>query len=100
MEGRVALFYRKTMQVSSWKIRTKITGSCPCIVLALFELERENNSEKKNSSFLIAKMYDFNFYKQLLARVVRRSRNNLFKQEKVFQISRVILATEQSMKSF
>ena len=31
---------------------------------------------------------------------VRQSGNNLFKQEKVFQISGVILATEQSIKSF
>ena len=31
---------------------------------------------------------------------VRRSGNNLFDKEKVFQISGVILATEQSIKSF
>ena len=31
---------------------------------------------------------------------IRRSGSNLFEQEKVFQISGVILATEQSIKSF
>ena len=31
---------------------------------------------------------------------VRRSRNDLFEQEKLFQISGVILETEQSIKSF
>ena len=46
------------------------------------------------SSFLIAKTYDINFYQQLF------DGNNLFKQENVFQISSVILATEQIIKSF
>ena len=44
--------------------------------------------------FLIAKTYGINFYQQLF------DGNNLFKQENVFQISSVILATEQSIKSF
>ena len=45
-------------------------------------------------------MLIINFYQQVLASVVRQSGNNLFKQEKVFQISCAILATEKSIKSF
>ena len=42
-------------------------------------------------------MYDINFYQQLLARVCSTKRKQFVK---VFQISGVILATEQSIKSF
>ena len=45
-------------------------------------------------------MYDINFYQQLLARVCSTKWKQFFKQEKVFQVSGVILATEQSIKSF
>ena len=40
----------------------------------LFEIERENDSEKKESSFLIAKMCDISFYQQLLERVCSTKR--------------------------
>ena len=45
-------------------------------------------------------MYDISFHWQFLAGVCSISRNNLLGQEKVFQIGGVILATEQSIKSF
>ena len=62
VDGWAALFYRKTLQVGFWKIRT-------------LSLERESDSEKKkNSSFLVAKMYDINSYQLLLARVCSTKR--------------------------
>ena len=37
-------------------------------------------------SNILAKMYEITFYHQPLARYVKRSGNNLFEREKVFQI--------------
>ena len=52
---------------------------------------------KNISSFLLAKMYEINFHHQLLARV--SCRNILLALEKVLQIIRIVLETEQSIKS-
>ena len=48
---------------------------------------------------ILAKMYEIIFYHQPLARYVQRSRSNLFEREKVFQIIRIVLPSEQSIKS-
>ena len=100
--GAIALFYRKTLQVCFWKITILITGSCACIVLVLFSLERESGSEKRNIFlFLIAKICMILVYISSFQRgYVRRCGSNMFEQEKVFQISGVILAAEPSIKSF
>ena len=45
-------------------------------------------------------MYDINFISNFQRGFVRRNGNNLFKHEKVFQISGVTLAIEQNIKSF
>ena len=44
-------------------------------------------------------MYEINFHQQLLARVFLMKRGQ-FEHEKVFQIIGIVLATEQSIKSF
>ena len=63
VEGWVALFHSKALQVFFWNIEIYITGSCVCIVLVLFKFERDNGSEKRKiSSFLIAKVNEISFY--------------------------------------
>ena len=64
MEGQVALFYSKTLQVSG-KLK-QITDSCAAVLV----LERDNHSEKR-------RMHDMNFYQQLLARVSSTKREQL-----------------------
>ena len=57
MEGRVALFYSETLQVSFWKTETEITSNCAYNVQVVFELERDNGSDKRKKyyiSFLLA----------------------------------------------
>ena len=44
-------------------------------------------------------MYEITFYHQPLARYIQRSEDNLFECEKVFQITHIVLPTEQSIKS-
>ena len=45
-------------------------------------------------------MYGISFNQQLLARVCLTKREQFFEQEKVLQISGIILAIEESIKSF
>ena len=50
-------------------------------------------------SKILSKMYQITFYHQPLARYVKRSRNNFFEREKVFQIIHIVLPTEHGIKS-
>ena len=66
-----------------------------------FNLNEIAIMKKENiSSLLIAKMYNIKFYQKLLQGFVRQSGNNLFEHEKLFQIIGIVVATEQSIKSF
>ena len=78
------------------KLEHKLQAVVPVWCWYFFNLN-EKTKVKKNFSFLISKMYDINFYQQLLAGVCSTKRKQFVK---VFQISGVILATEQSIKSF
>ena len=67
VEERIALFYRKTV---SGKLEHKLQAAVLVLGWYLFNLnEKTIVKKRKMSSFLITKMYDINFYQQLLARV-------------------------------
>ena len=67
VEERIALFYRKTV---SGKSEHKLQAAVLVLGWYLFNLnEKTIVKKRKMSSFLITKMYDINFYQQLLARV-------------------------------
>ena len=76
------------------KLCKKVSGKLEHKLQATVPVLRWENGNKKRkiSSFLnlIAKMYDISFHWQFLAGVCWISRNNLFGQEKVFQIGGVI----------
>ena len=89
VKRRVALLYGRTLQVSFWNIETnyrKFFLSCTGLFLTWII-----------SSSLLSKVYEINFHHQLLARVFSTKRK---RYEKVFQIARIVLATERSITSF
>ena len=56
-EGWVALFHSRTLQVSFCNIGTQITGSCACIVMEFFNLNKKTIAKKENiSSFPLGKI--------------------------------------------
>ena len=59
-------FIGKLCKLVPEKLEHKLQAAVPVLCGYFFNL---NNSEKKNYSFLIAKVYNINFYQQLLVRV-------------------------------
>ena len=93
--GGLLCFIGKLCKYVPGKLEHKLEAAVPVLCWYFFNLNKKTKV-KKNYSFLIAKMHCINFCQQLLAGVCSKRKQFA----KVFQISGVILATGQSIKSF
>ena len=100
MEGWFALFIGKLCKYVSGKLEYNLQAAVLVLCWYFFNLNDKTVVKKERFFRFWLLKYILVFISSFWRGYVRRSENNLFEQEKVFQVSGVILATEQSIKSF